>query len=235
MSHIFKYRCVDWEEILSQPTLNKMLKTAHKQSKRLDAKQAVDFVNADRYEISEECPVYFGMFVEWFAEIYLNYYGDRYNVHNVKMADAEEEFVEDYGIDGEALSIYEQDIAAGREAKPNAPVYIQVKGTLNSKKIYYANDGSRITNFGTTAMIRAVAERRAYQTRLILFTTGAGVYYTLKDKMFAGFLEVIAYQDIKPRVDNNLIFLNHMRESVGLSPLPYVLPEKDDEEIEENT
>jgi hypothetical protein len=221
-NHVFVNHCVDFESILAAPDLDKMLREAYKQSKTEEAKLRVDFDNYKDYGVDQWCPAYFGMFVEWLAWHYLNHFGHLYNIQAVEMTDSEGSSVEDYGTDGKGMSIKDQVMSTtGRKALKGAPVYIQVKGTMNNKKEYKPNDGSRLPNFGMNAMSSAIKEGRAYQARYIVVTTGKGFHYSL-EKMSNSLLEVIAYKQLSATINRDTVFLNRLRNSVGLTTFPVI-------------
>ncbi len=228
-THSFNLRCIDFAAILRHTTLDDMLKEVHEQSKSEEAKIRVDVANYKDYGTDQWCPLYFGMFSEWLACHFLNHYGRLWNVQSITMTDSVGSTHEDYGIDGMGFSIdRKEDKASGRIIVPNSPVYLQVKGTLNPRKEYSPNDGSRLPNFGCNAMATALKTGYAYQSRFLLFTTGKGISYTL-DKMFMGLIEVIARKQISKLMDNNAVFLNQMRVSVGLPPVPIASSAPDSE------
>lgn len=224
MAHIFTNICTDFTPILAQANLDRMLKEVYNQSKTELAKMRINITDYKDYDQDQWNPKYFGMFVEWLAEHYLNHYGSRYNIHAVMMTDSVDSTAEDYGIDGRGLSIKTQLLqSSARRAQSGSPVYVQVKGTLNKTKEYQANDGSRIPNFGLNAMSEAIKTGRPQQARYIIFTTGQGLHYSLEDKMANGLFEVIGYQEINKCMKNDVVFLNKLRDSVGLDIIPVPL------------
>lgn len=219
-NHVFVTRCIDFQEILSECDLGHMLKVAHKQSKTELAKIRVDFANYKDYDVDQFCPAYFGMFVEWLAWHWLNHYGHLFNIQSVTMVDSDGNTDQDYGVDGHGLSITRSVLkSTNRLITPNSPVYIQVKGTLNKAKIYCANDGSRLPNFGLHAMSGAITSGHDWDSRYVIFTTGKDIHYTL-DKMARGLFEVINYSKIKSLMNGDTVFLNRLRQSVGLLEIP---------------
>lgn len=220
--HIFKNHCIDFAQILSHSTLDKMLKVVYTQSKTEEAKIRADFVNYKDYGSDQWCPAYFGMFTEWLAQHFLNHYGRIWNVQGVRMTDSIGSTAEDYGVDGQGLSIMRKVYkSTGRIADANSPVYIQVKGTMNPTKEYSPNDGARLPNFGCNAFATAIRSGYAYQGRYILFTTGKGIKYTMNN-MFMGMVEVINRNHIEKLMDDDTVFLNKLRVSVGLDPIDVV-------------
>lgn len=219
--HLFENICIDFNEILSDANFKRMLKTVEKQAKTTEAKKRTDIAHYKEYGNDQWSPMYFGMFVEWFCQMYLNYFGYLYNVANVEMMMSEGSSAEDYGVDGIGVSMRKmkhKNIGA-IVASEGSPVFIQVKGTMNYNKEYTPNCGARLPNFTTNAMSQAIKQGHAYQARYILFTTGKGVHYTL-NKMWNDLVEVISIHDIDKLANNNTLFLNVMRQRVDLEPLP---------------
>lgn len=228
--HIFENICINFEEILQEPNIRKMLKAVQNQAKTEEAKKRTDLTHYKDYGEDEWSPIYFGLFVEWFAEHFLNHFGHLFNVTNVKMNNAEGSAIEDLGVDGVGMTMNKKKhpVAGSIVSQPGNAVYIQVKGTLNFNKEHKANDGSRLPNFATHAMSTAIKNGTAYQTRYILFTTAKGVHYVL-EKMWNGLVEVIAIEQIIKLANNNQYFLNILRERVGLTPLEFQMPPIDPE------
>lgn len=153
--HVFTARCIDFEPILKEANLKKMLKVVFEQSKTEEARKRVDFTNYKDYDVDEFCPIYFGMFVEWLAWHFLNHYGHVFNIQGLEMTSSIGSSEKDYGVDGRGLCIKDQLLTStGRKSVNGSPVYVQVKGTMNSNKEYQANDGSRLPNFATNAIDR---------------------------------------------------------------------------------
>ena len=177
----------------------------------------MDFVNYKDYGQDQSCPIYFGMFTEWLAWHFFNHYGRLFNVEGCEMMASEGNLEQDLGTDGRMRSIKRQLMSKTfRKAEKGSPVYLQVKGTMNKTKVYTANDGSRLPNFGTNAMSDAIKTGYAFQARYIVFTTGDSIHYTL-DSMSNGMLEIVCYKDIKACIDMDWVFLNRLRSSVGLT------------------
>ena len=228
--HTFENRCLDFSELLEVMNLTHMVKVAHRQSQDQEAKRRYDPIKYKEYETKAMCPAYFGAWGEWFCQMYLAFYGDFYNITNIKMIDAVDSTEKDLGIDGIAKSMRKGTSPdyAGRRVDVGSPVFIQVKTTLNPLHEYQANDGSRLTNFIAHAATRAIQEGRAYQARYILFTTGKSIGYTL-NAMTNNVFEVINFNAIVKRAKGNNDFLNFMRERVGLLPLVIQESKVDDE------
>ena len=231
--HVFTNHCIDWESMLTKADLDYMIDLIYKQSKTEEAKMRVDLANYKDYGPDQFCPTYVGMFVEWFAGYFLNYFGHNFNLENVQMLDVEGSSAQDCGVDGYARTVRNSENnlkvnfkSTGREVKQGSPVYIQVKGTKNRTKVFSPNDGSRLPNFMTHAQMLAMTNKKSYQARYVLFTTGEDIDYKL-EAMTGKLMEVINYKIIKRHMKNNVIFLNVLREAAGLTLLPVVDSEPD--------
>lgn len=228
--HVFENVCTDFSDILAQPDFKRMLRVAKQQSKSMEAKLRTDISNYKDYGTDEWSPIYFGMFVEWYAEQYLNFFGHLYNIADVKMFDAVGSTYQDLGVDGMGVTMCDKKATkqSTGSIKQGGPVYIQVKGTLNFNKEHQANDGSRLPNFTTNAMSSAIRNGTAYYSRYVLFTTCLGIHYKLK-AMWNDIVEVIDIKKIHQLADHNQIFLNAMRVRVGLEPIELSSPNLDAE------
>lgn len=215
--HLFENYCIDFSSILEEANLGKIMRMVREQAKTKEAKIRVDFVNYKEYGEDEWAPMYFGLFVEWFAQHFLNYFGYLFNIGNVEMLNVVGSTEEDHGTDGHAITLNDKRHSHIKSiiASRGCPVYIQVKGTLNIKKKFQTNDGSRLPNFLMNALSTAVKNGRAYQARYILFTTGAGLHYRL-EKSSNHIMEVIDYKKISKLFNGNVLFLNELRKQVKL-------------------
>jgi hypothetical protein len=228
--HVFENVCINFEEILIKPDIKHMLRVVKEQAKTTEAKKRTDIANADKYSDDEGSPKYFGMFVEWYAQEYLNHFGYLYNIANVNMLDVVGGNTEDLGVDGEGVTMTTRKTSTRSTIShtQGGRVYIQVKGTTNHNKEHQANDGSRLPNFATHAMSSAISGAAAYSSRYVLFTTGKGVHYKLK-AMWCNLVEVIGIHDIDKLASKNVEFLNRLRDRVGLNKIEYIAPEMDAE------
>lgn len=225
--HVFKNHGINFGYLLDSSIVDKkgnwlstFLNRLKEQSKDQTAKMRVHFADYKDYTDNETDPLYFGMGVEWFASVFLEHYGHEFNLEGLAMTDDVGSQAMDLGTDGLAKSVRKQTMRkTNRIAQKGSPVYIQVKGTTNKTKIHIANDGSRITNFLTNAMSHAMVSGYPFQARYILFTTASGIHYRL-DQMSHGFLEVIDYDKINKMIRGDIVFLNKLREDVGLPLLP---------------
>lgn len=230
MTAIFQNICIDFDTILEQTSLTKMMKVVKEQAKTVEAKKRIDVGNYKDYDKDDWNPMYVGLFTEWLCEKFLNYFGQQFNIGQVKMIASEYSTEKDLGTDGYGISLMKQRTTGTRtiEVKPGDKVFIQVKGTFNPTKVYTANDGARIHNFGSNAFSSAIKQGLAYNSRYVLFTTGDKLGHVLNE-MTNGLIEVINHKKISKLMDDNVFFLNSMREDVGLSPLPIPEPKLDPE------
>lgn len=234
--HIFENYAINWEELLSKPNLDSMLKAASKQSKTAEALARVDPRAYAKSQFPDEvdCPMYFGLFVEWLAEKYITEFCYDYNIQAIRMTAEIGSLTKDLGVDGQGVCITSQKgslmTRTRRAPVTGSSVFLQVKGTLNKSKLYQANDGSRLTNFMTNAMTTAGMRGQFYQARYVLFTTGQGLHHSLEE-MSNGYIEVINHALISKKINGNTVFLNKLRESVGLTSLPIEAPLLDAEAV----
>lgn len=228
---VFQNYCLDWEDILSDSNIDNMQKRVVEQARTEEAKRRVDLANyKEAYEEDDFAPMYFGSFVEWYAQHFLNHFGYNWDLHSVNMLDCEGGTQSDLGVDGEAMTTKARPNKKSLIApRANSKVYIQVKGCLNPTKVHKANDGTRLPNFMTNAMSQAITNGEAYQARYVLFTTGDSIHYTL-DQMSNGLMEVINIKKIRKLTKGNVHFLNILREAAGLKALD-IPPQMDEEAI----
>jgi hypothetical protein len=227
--HIFENYCVDFEPLLSEANFKKMVKAAGKQSTEQEAKVRADFLHYKEYGKKDSCPMYFGLWFEWFSAIFLNHYGQIWNLRDVTMLNEVGSAEEDGGTDGNGFSMIEKKFnQKTRITKAGSPCYLQVKATDNPLKEFKTNDGSRLANFMMNAMSTAIATGAAYHARFIVITSGKGLHYKL-DNNSNKMMEVINFDQISKLVDGNVAFLNKLRESVGLVALPLPPAELDAE------
>ena len=146
-----------------------------------------------------------------------------YNIQNFKSVEDFKEAGSDTGVDHYAESISEKKTIRYQLIKPGSPVYIQTKGTINSKKEFKTNDGSRIPNFMMNAQSQAISQGHAYSARYVLFTTGKGLHYVLNNNSGQK-IEVINYAKISKLVDNNVMFWNTLRSKMGIEEQEYSAP-----------
>jgi hypothetical protein len=229
LQHNFKSMCVDWSLLLAKPELKSFLHAAHAQGLTPEAQAIVEpYKDYDHNDPKSASPMYFGLAVELLCEAYLRYFGRNYNLQSVEMCDRAGVVNEDLGTDGMAKTVKEKRLSDNRRVQSGSDIFIQVKGTLNPTKIYTANDGARLPNFGMNAMSAAITRDQAYQARYIVFTTGGGLHYTF-EKMCHGLIELIAYRDINKMTKDNYDFWNEWREAVGLEPLAIPTPPADED------
>lgn len=229
---VFQNYCLDWEYVLSDGNIDAMQKRVIEQARTEEAKRRVDLANyKEAYDADDFAPMYFGSFVEWYAQQFLNHFGHVWHLHTVNMLDSVGGSQSDLGVDGEAHTTKDYSTKRNLVApKMNSKVYIQVKGCMNPTKVHSANDGTRLPNFMTNAMSQAIANGEAYQARYVLFTTGEKIHHTL-DQMANGLMEVIGIKRIRKLTKGNIHFLNVLREAAGLNALE-IPPQLDAEAIQ---
>ena len=218
--HIFNNICIDFNAILADTDFKRMLRVVKAQSILPEVQTRVNVGGYKDY--NEASAQYFGMFVEWYAQHYLNHFGWMYNLQDVSMYNSVGSAYKDNGIDGVGTSVTSKHDRMRPSVVPKAgsPVYIQVKGTTKFNDEHMTNDGSRLPNFTTNAMSMAIQHNCAYQARYILFTTAKGVHYRLNE-VWNNMVQVISIKEILQVTtkNNNILFLNIMRESVGLDSI----------------
>lgn len=224
--HSFGKQAPHRDQLLAKNTLRDFVKTARKLS---ETKEAIKVYEVGNYKDSIDIngnvisgswsPHYFGAAVEFLCETYFEVFGAEYNLGNVRSTDSYEDAETDTGVDHYAESLTHKKLKGAqnyRRAEPMSPVYIQTKGTMDPRKEFTTNDGARLPNFYMNAQSQALEEGAAYTARYILFTTGKGLHYKL-DANSGGLTEVIAFNDIKKRVDGNTTFWNALRKKAKVS------------------
>jgi hypothetical protein len=224
---LFQDLCVNWDTLLAQPSLKTMLKTAEQQSKTSDAMLKTNPLKFDPQSIEQDCPLYFGMAVEWIVYHFLRQYGRRWNISEPRMITNTLNSEKDVGIDCEATTPtggLDRKVKGQRTAIGGAPVFIQIKGSLNPTKVYKPNDGSRLGNFFAAAQHKAKKQHVAYKARYVVIHTGREL-----NSWFANFAdyEEINCKDMATLIDGDYGFLNTMRAAAGLEPLTHPVCEPD--------
>jgi hypothetical protein len=208
MAHIFTTLCPDFDHLLASVKLTDIMKASQAQARKKDIIKKIDPLNKGTASM-----VYAGHFLEWFAEEFLNYYGAKWKITNTQMNNQLGVANKDLGVDGMASTAKECTfITAGlfsRKAKVGSPVFIQVKGTTNKEYEFTANDEHHVTNFVAYAATHVINTNHAYQSRFLLFTTGAGLHYSLKLST-NNLIEVINYNQIRACMDGDYNFINHV-------------------------
>jgi hypothetical protein len=219
--HSFGKYCIDPASLIEKETLSGFLSALKKQSNRDDALIPYhDTHPADDDNVIIKAPRYYGAGGEFLSETFFEVFGSEYNLCGIESYDDEEKTRNDGGVDQDARSvkvkIYKEYL--NTKAQPGSPIYIQVKTTNNSTKVYTTNDGSQIMNFFGHAQALARAQGCSLSARYILFTTGKGIGLQLEQNTLK-MIQVISFNDIKRKVDGNRIFWNKMRERFGLTVL----------------
>jgi hypothetical protein len=221
MMHSFAKFCIDPEPLFQKETLAGYL-TALKKQSNLDRALIPyhDQLPEDDEGQVIKAPRYFGAGGEFLYETFFECYGSDYNLCGIESYDDEEKTRNDGGVDFDArsrkLKIYKEYL--NTKAAPGTPIFIQGKTSINPMKIYTTNDGSRIMNFFGHAQALARAQGCSLSARYILITTGKGIGLQLEQNTLK-MIQVIAYNDIKKRVDGDRIFWNKMRERFGFQAL----------------
>lgn len=226
--------CINPDAFHDVRTLRKFIQTLTKQSNT--AESLIPYrenLRLERYdeEVDGEStsklksPRYFGAGVEAFAETFFEQHGYEYNMQAYRSQDSVDEDLEDTGYDAIACTAKEKkyNFEIKKISKPGNHIYIQVKGTLNPNKEFMTNDGSRIMNFYGNAQGKARKMGEAYTARFMLFTTGKGLHHKL-EKNTQSEIEVINYNMISKKIDNNPFFWNAFFSKLGLSEIPVAYP-----------
>lgn len=214
--HLFAKNPIDPEVLLEKSSLKEFVKRSRLIACSLEAKKYYEGSSYKDYEGDNNMsPAYFGNAIEFLAENFFEQFGVLFNLHGVESTSDWDSTEIDSGIDHTAFTLQPKKYGKAIAAEPNAPVFIQTKGTLRKDKMFTANDGSRIPNFMTYAQSQARIQGFAYQTRYILFTTGKGIHYRL-DQMSGNSIEVINFNKIAKLIDGNEVFFNQMREALGV-------------------
>jgi hypothetical protein len=229
--HSFAKYCIDPASLVEKETLSGFLSVLKKQSNKDDALIPYhDTISTSDDNVIIKAPRYYGAGGEFLAETFLDVFGSEYNLCSIQSYDDEEKTRIDGGVDLDARSvkvkIYKEYL--NTKAQAGSPIYIQVKTTNNSTKIYTTNDGSNIMNFFGHAQALARAQGCSLSARYILFTTGKGIGLQLEQNTLK-MIQVISHNDITRRVDNNRVFWNKMRERFGLPILDMPAPPMDPE------
>ena len=231
--HSFRKYCIDPAALTKKQTLRGFKAAALKQANTPAAQ--IPYNEVDMYEEDGKkikAPRYFGAAGELFAQVYLEFFGNDYNLHTVTATDDEEKENNDGGVDLEAMSIkskiYKKQALTKTDA--NSSIYIQVKFPLDPTKEHMTNDGSRIMNFFGNAQGLARTSSQCYQARYFLVTFGKGLQYRLNDNT-SGLIFVINFKEMARKVDNNPAFWNAMNTAFGLPTNP-ILPSRIDPEME---
>lgn len=225
---LFQDLCIDFDTLLQQPCLKTMLSIADKQSKTKEAMLKTDPLNYEEHQIEHDCPLYFGMFTEWLCQHFLNQFGSYWNIENVKMVTDTNNSARDVGIDGNGITPSQITKYVGKKPKPNAHIFIQVKGTLNPNKVYKPNDGSRLGNFFAAAQHEAKKMQQSYTARYLVIHTGKSLNHWFSN--YADY-EEINFKGISGKMDGSWTFLNQLRTKCGLEPLTIPTIELDNMDI----
>ena len=220
--HIFGQLSIGTTDLLREADLHKYVMAAKRIATTPEAIKAFEVGNYKNYQslsgkkVIDWSPHYFGAAIEFLAECFFEMFGAEYNLYDIKSVDDVDAKENDTGVDHYAKTINRKMSKDKlRESRPGSMVFIQTKGTTRRDKVYTTNDGSRLPNFYMNAQSQAIARGQAYQARYILFTTGKGLHYTL-DKNSGNKTEIVNFNKIAKRINNNELFFNLMRKKCGL-------------------
>lgn len=227
----YKY-CIDADAFNKVSTLRKFIEVLRKQSNVDDAlipyRESISLSSYDEdgeFAGKIKAPRYFGAGIEALAETFFEVFGSEFNLQGYKSQDTIDADLEDTGYDAVAYTAKEKKYGKviGKICQPGNHIYVQIKGVLNPTKEFMTNDGSRIMNFYANAQGRARMLGEAYKARFVLFTTGKGLHYKLEKNTFSE-IEVINYNAIDKRINNNPFFWNVLYAKLGLPELPINSP-----------
>lgn len=233
--HRFSKVCIDHAELARATSVKDFLAKLLKQSNRPEAQLPYHESQPQTDEVTGAkilAPRYFGAGGEFFAEVFFQVYGHRYNIAEVNFTDDAARTGTDTGVDAYAKSVKEQKLLS-RRAAPGTMVYVQVKTALNPMKDFTTNDGSRIMNFFANAQAHALCAGESYQARYVLWTTGNGLHWCLEQNTYK-LIEVINYREIHKLTKGDHIFWNAFRIALGQPPKLMSNPLKDPEFEPEN-
>jgi len=231
MHSFFRY-CINPDSFLHVRTLKDFIAVLKKQSNDDNAlipyRESVrlsDYNEDDEFIGVLKAPRYFGAGVEALSEIYFDVFGSEYNLANYKSLDDTDSDVEDTGYDAIANTMKKK-VYKGKISKISLPgnnVYIQVKGSLNPVKLFMTNDGSRVMNFYGNAQGHARMLGQGNRARFLLFTTAKDLHYKLKKNTYEE-IDVIGYDKIKKKIDNNPFVWNAFFKKLGLPEIEITGP-----------
>lgn len=235
MHSFFKY-CIEPSDFQKVRKLKDFVSVLKKQSNNDDALIPYrESVRLSNYNEDEEfigklkAPRYFGAGIEAFSEVFFEVYGSEYNIVNYKSQDDADDDNEDTGYDATANTMKKK-IYKGKISKiclPGNKVYVQVKGSLNPVKEFKTNDGSRIMNFYGNSQGHARMIGEGNRARFILFTTAKDLHHKLKSNTFNE-IEVVNFERIKKKVDNNPFVWNEFFKKLGLPEISIQGPKDPD-------
>jgi len=219
--HSFPQFCIDPEALVKKQTMKDFVKEAGRQA---NTDEAASKYNQNLFDIDEDykgykAPRYFGAAWEYFRHVYMDVYGSEYNLYGVYSNDDWDNPLPDRGGDGGASSRKKKHYRKREiQTEPGSPVYFQDKATENWVKKFMTNDGSRIMNYIGYAQADAFRRKAAYQARYLLFTSGQGLHWKLKENT-CDIIEVIDGKHIGDKSNGDQVFWNELRRHLGLSPL----------------
>lgn len=221
--HSFAKQAPLMRELLQDNDLHNFIRRAANNAR---TQEAIDVYSTEEFKAAKEVvgdayeghmwsPEYFGSAIEFLAECFFVEFGAAFNLKFDRSVDDWESSELDTGIDHYATTLKEVLMKPTRRPTYGSPVYIQTKGTLNPRKMFLTNDGSRLPNFFMSAQAEACRSACTYQARYVLFTTGKGIHHRLNTNS-GQLCEVINYNKIKSFVDGNVLFWNVLRQKAGV-------------------
>jgi len=219
----FKY-CVDAQPYQKLSSLKDFVGYLKKQSNTEEAlvpyRESTRFADYDEdgeFQGKLKAPRYFGAGIEALAETYFEVFGSEHNLANYSSQDSINADLEDTGYDAVAYTakkkVYKGKIS--KIAEPGNRIYVQIKGSLNPIKEFKTNDGSRVMNFYGNSQGHARMIGEGNRARFILFTTAKGLHHKLENNTFKE-IEVINFEKIRKKIDNNPFFWSALFEKLGL-------------------
>lgn len=227
MKHLFESNNIDMSVLLAKPTLRALINALKAQAETLRAKELWALKsyydkfdqNEDASDESDFCPEYFGAGFDWFGTSFLQYFGEQFNVYDVRSLLEIGCAERDIGIDAHAKSAHPGCCKTLPHVKwgSGSPAPLQFKGSVNLNAELELNK-SRLGNFGTAVRNLSLISGTAYATRMIVFTSAKDVNAAVK-RTFGETLEVIGSNEISKLADNNIPFWNSLRAKFDLAPL----------------
>jgi hypothetical protein len=92
------------------------------------------------------------------------------------------------------------------------PATVQVKYRSNHLIGLTANE-AHLTNFTSTSFMRYNVDPKT-KTNLLIITTAAGLHYYTDNEMFQNQVRCLGYEDLRIKLDNNILFWDAFRELI---------------------
>ena len=185
--HRFPKYCLDAEGLTKRPFLQVYVEELHRQAKSSEAVAVYGKVRG-----TNMATFYEGEGGEFLRHCYFEAFGheEPYNLKDIWSLNMSEGLVpDDLGWDGTAV-----------DAATGSPVYIQDKTTVKHETLLTMDSG--LMTFAGSAALHARKNGVAETARFLVWTTAAGLDWTLMDRMHEQ-VEVVAFKEISQRVDGN--------------------------------